>query len=158
MQQAKNPHLAIEGLRRLVEQEMRKVTKHNIVRQQSFSDRLLTLMRKYTNQHLTAARVIAELVAMAEEFSADADRGAQFNPALTTAELAFYDAVAENESALPDGRGQARRDRPGPGRVHEAQCEYRLGVARRRTGEASLEHQTSAGQTRLSSGHGAGGD
>ncbi|MGI8335261.1 type I restriction endonuclease subunit R [Actinomadura scrupuli] len=100
MQQAKNPALAIEALRRLVQQEMRKVTKHNIVRQQSFSDRLIALMRKYTNQNLTAAEIIAELVAMAKEVSADADRGQRFNPALHPDELAFYDAVAAKDSVV----------------------------------------------------------
>jgi type I restriction enzyme R subunit len=98
MQEAKNPALAIEALRRLVQQEMRKVTKHNIVRQESFSDRLLALMRKYTNQNLTAAEIIAELVAMAKEVSADADRGKRFTPELTSDELAFYDAVAAKDS------------------------------------------------------------
>lgn len=93
-------HLAIEALRRLIEQEMRKVTKHNIVRQQSFSDRLIELMNKYTNQNLTAAQVIAEMVAMAREVSADGRRGEQFSPNLTPDELAFYDAVAQNESAV----------------------------------------------------------
>ncbi|HUY45846.1 MAG TPA: type I restriction endonuclease subunit R [Streptosporangiaceae bacterium] len=102
MQEARNPHLAIEALRRLVEQQMRKVTRHNVVRQQSFSDRLLALMTRYTNQNLTAAQVIAELVAMAREVSADADRGKQFKPALTNDELAFYDAVAQNESAVTE--------------------------------------------------------
>jgi type I restriction enzyme, R subunit len=71
MQQTRNPHLAIEALRRLVEQEMRKVTRHNIVRQQSFSDRLVSLMARYTNQNLSAAQAIAELVTMAKEVSAD---------------------------------------------------------------------------------------
>jgi len=100
MQATRNPHLAIEALRRLIEQEMRKVTKHNIVRQQSFSDRLIELMNKYTNQNLTAAQVIAEMVAMAREVSADGRRGEQFSPNLTPDELAFYDAVAQNESAV----------------------------------------------------------
>ena len=80
MQQSRNPHLAIEALRRLVEQEMRRVTRHNIVRQQSFSDRLVALMARYTNQNLTAAQVIAELVAMAKDVSADANRGKRFTP------------------------------------------------------------------------------
>ncbi|MEV0590862.1 type I restriction endonuclease subunit R [Nonomuraea cavernae] len=100
MQQAKHPQLAIEALRRLIEQEMRKVTKHNVVRQRSFSDRLIALMTKYTNQHLTTAQIIAELVAMAREVSADADRGKRFTPALDTDELAFYDAVAQNDAAV----------------------------------------------------------
>jgi type I restriction enzyme, R subunit len=98
MQEAKNPALAIEALRRLVQQEMRKVTKHNVVRQQSFSDRLIALMRKYTNQNLTAAEIIAELVAMAKEVAADADRGNLFDPNLSIDELAFYDAVAAKDS------------------------------------------------------------
>ncbi|MEV0623562.1 type I restriction endonuclease subunit R [Nonomuraea sp. NPDC050404] len=100
MQHAKHPQLAIEALRRLIEQEMRKVTKHNVVRQQSFSDRLSALMRKYTNQHLTAVEIIAALVEMAREVSTDADRGKHFVPALNTDELAFYDAVAQNSSAV----------------------------------------------------------
>lgn len=102
MQQSRHPHLAIEALRRLVEQEMRRVTRHNIVRQQSFSDRLVALMARYTNQNLTAAQVIAELVAMAKDVSADANRGKEFTPALTSDELAFYDAVAQNESAVTE--------------------------------------------------------
>jgi type I restriction enzyme, R subunit len=102
MQEQRNPHLAIEALRRLVEQEMRRVTKHNIVRQQSFSDRLAELMRRYTNQNLTAAQIIAELVAMAKEVSADACRGDGFKPPLNGDELAFYDAVAQNESAVTE--------------------------------------------------------
>lgn len=102
MQEQRNPHLAIEGLRRLVEQEMRKVTKHNVVRQQSFSDRLAELMRKYTNQNLTAAQIIAELVAMAKEVSTDSRRGEEFAPPLNSDELAFYDAVGQNESAVTE--------------------------------------------------------
>ena len=49
MREQRNPHLAIEALRRLVEQEMRTVTKRNIVKQKSFAERLEDLMRKYTN-------------------------------------------------------------------------------------------------------------
>lgn len=40
----------------------------------------------------TAAQIIAELVAMAREVSADADRGKRFTPALNVDELTFYDA------------------------------------------------------------------
>jgi len=107
IQQAKNPKLAIEALRNLIDREMRKLTKHNLVRQRSFSDRLLELMRRYTNQQLTAAEIIAELIAMAKEVSADASRGNDFAPPLNDDELAFYDAVAQNESAVTEmGSGQ----------------------------------------------------
>ncbi|GEL18667.1 hypothetical protein PA7_25040 [Pseudonocardia asaccharolytica DSM 44247 = NBRC 16224] len=89
-----------EALRRLIEQETRRATRHNVVRRQSFSDRLLELMRRYTSQNLSAAEVIAEMVAMAREVAADAARGKRFDPPLTDGELAFYDAVAQNESAV----------------------------------------------------------
>ena len=83
------------------------MSRHNLVRQRSFSDRLLELMRKYTNQQLTAAEVIAELIAMAKEVSADASRGNEFAPPLNDDELAFYDAVAQSESAVTAmGSGQ----------------------------------------------------
>lgn len=102
MQAQRNPHLAIEALRRLIEQEMRRVTKHNVVAQQSFSERLAELMRKYTNQNLTAAQIIAEMVEMAKDVSMNARRGEKFTPALSSDELAFYDAVAQNESAVTE--------------------------------------------------------
>jgi len=104
---SKTPHLAVEALRRAVEQTMRQVTRHNVVRQEAFSARLIELMRRYTNQHLTSAEIIAELVALAKEVAADADRGQRFDPPLTRDELAFYDAVAQNESAVAEmGEGK----------------------------------------------------
>jgi type I restriction enzyme R subunit len=83
MRAQRNPSLAIEALRRVIEQEMRKVTRHNIVKQASFSERLADLMRRYTNQNLSAAEIIAKLVELAREVSADADRGSGFAPPLT---------------------------------------------------------------------------
>jgi type I restriction enzyme R subunit len=50
-------------------------------------------------QHLTSAQLIVELVEPAKEVSADARRGQQFDPPLNHAELAFYDAVAQNGAA-----------------------------------------------------------
>ena len=102
MRAQRNPSLAIEALRRVIEQEMRKVTRHNIVKQTSFSERLADLMRRYTNQNLTAAQIIAELVALAKEVSADANRGSTFAPPLNNDELAFYNAVSQNESAVTE--------------------------------------------------------
>jgi type I restriction enzyme R subunit len=102
MRAQRNPSLAIEALRRVIEQEMRKVTKHNVVQQTSFSERLADLMRRYTNQSLSAAEIIARLVELAREVSADANRGNKFAPPLNNDELAFYDAVAQNESAVTE--------------------------------------------------------
>ena len=150
MQQARNPHLAIEALRRLVEQEMRKVTRHNVVRQQSFSDRLMALMTRYTNQNLSSAQVIAELVAMAKEVSADASRGQHFTPALTSDELAFFDAVAQNESAVTEmGTGKLADIARDLVDVAAPRRHHRLGVSRRRPGQAPLDHQAPPRQARL---------
>ncbi len=65
-----------------------------------FSERITELMNKYTNQPLTSAEVIAELIELAKEVAAEASRGARFSPPLNDDELAFYDAVAQNESAV----------------------------------------------------------
>lgn len=99
-QRADNLHLAIEALRALVAEESAKATRHNAVRARSFSDRVNELLTKYTNSQLTSAQVIAELVELAREVAAEGDRGARFTPPLDTDELAFYDAVAQNESAV----------------------------------------------------------
>ena len=99
-QQARNPQLAIEALRKLLTEESVRTTRNNLVRQRAFSERITELMNKYTNQQLTSAEVIAELVALAREVAAEANRGNNFVPPLNHDELAFYDAVAQNESAV----------------------------------------------------------
>jgi type I restriction enzyme R subunit len=98
--QARNPQLALEALRKLVAEESARATRNNIVRQRAFSERITELMRKYTNQQLTSAEVIAELIELAKEVAAEGNRGARFTPPLNSDELAFYDAVAQNESAV----------------------------------------------------------
>lgn len=99
-QQARNPHLAIEALRKLVAEESGKVSRHNLVRQRAFGERVAELMNRYTNQQLTSAEVIAELVAMAQEISGEALRGSHFSPPLDEDQLAFYDAVAQDPCAI----------------------------------------------------------
>jgi type I restriction enzyme R subunit len=100
VQQARNPHLAIEALRAMLVDEAARATRGNVVRQRAFSDRINELMARYTNQQLTSAEVIAELVEMAREVAAEGNRGQRFSPPLNEDELAFYDAVAQNESAI----------------------------------------------------------
>ncbi|WP_063046894.1 type I restriction endonuclease subunit R [Nocardia pseudovaccinii] len=98
--EAENPHLAIEALRAVLTEEVRRSTRHNLVRQRAFSERIRELMNRYTNQQLTSAEVIAELIALAREAASERDRGQRFTPALSEDELAFYDAVSDNESAV----------------------------------------------------------
>lgn len=97
---AKNQHLAIEALRKLVAEESIKVTAHNMIRQRAFSERIAELMRKYTNQQLTSAEIIAELLEMANDITEEASRGERFEPPLDYKELAFYDAISQNKSAV----------------------------------------------------------
>ena len=78
-------------------------------------------MNKYTNQQLSSAEVIAELVALAREVAEEANRGQQFTPPLNDDELAFYDAVALNQSAV---------EAQGPGMLAEIARQL-VGVMRR---------------------------
>ena len=99
---ARNPQLAIESLRSLVMEESKQATRNNEIRQRAFSERVLELMRKYTNQQLTSAEIIAELIELAKEVAEESNRGQKFEPPLNEDELAFYDAVALNESAVTE--------------------------------------------------------
>ncbi len=99
LQSSETPHLAAEALRRLIERKMREVTRHNIVRRTTFSERLQDLMVRYMRQQYTSAELIAKLVEMAKEVMEDARRGEKFDPPLDWRELAFYDAVADHGTA-----------------------------------------------------------
>ncbi|GAA3735302.1 type I restriction enzyme R subunit [Spinactinospora alkalitolerans] len=105
LKESSRPNLAIEALRRAIEREVKAVYPHNVVKQEGFIEKLMKTMNRYTNGALTAAAVIAELVEFAKEVSADRGRAAELG--LDEDELAFYDAVAQNESAvreLGDGK------------------------------------------------------
>ena len=99
-QAATNPHLAIEALRALLIEESDQGHPAQPGPPAAFSERIAELMRKYTNQQLTSAEVIAELIEMAKEVAAEGNRGEHFTPPLSDDELAFYDAVSSNESAV----------------------------------------------------------
>lgn len=98
MRNSTRPNLAIEALRRMLGKQIRATHPHNLVAQRKFSERLLEAMRRYTNNALSTAEIITELVAVAKEVNADLDRARELG--LTEEELAFYDAVAKNESAV----------------------------------------------------------
>lgn len=99
-QRSTNPHLAIEALRDTLVAEAARATGGNLVRQRAFSERLGALMLRYTNSQLTAAEVLIELFELARDIAAEARRGERFDPPLGRDELATYDAIADNASAL----------------------------------------------------------
>lgn len=92
------PNLQIELLRRLLNSEVRALAKTNVVAERKFSEMLERAMRAYNNRSLTAAEVIAEMVEMAQQLKLEYDRGAKLG--LRDDELAFYDAVCQNDSAV----------------------------------------------------------
>ncbi len=99
-QASANPQLAIEALRSALLIEAVRVSGRNLVRQQAFSDRVAELLNRYTNGQLTSAEVLLELYQTALDLSVEAKRGEQFEPPLGLDELAVYDAIASNASAV----------------------------------------------------------
>ena len=97
---AANAQLAIEALRNAVLNESTRLTGNNLVRNRAFGERVADLMNQYANSQLTAAQVIEELIRLAAEVKAEARRGERFDPPLGVDELALYDAVADNASAV----------------------------------------------------------
>ena len=93
-----HPNLQIELLRRLLASEVKAMARHNVVAERRFSEMLERAVKAYTNRSLTAAEVIAELVELAKELKVEHERGATLG--LRDDELAFYDAVCQNDSAV----------------------------------------------------------
>ena len=90
-------NLAVELLQRLIKDEVKTKFKTNVVKQRKFSSLLETSLGKYANRAIEAAQVIEELISMAKQFQADLERRKSHN--LTDEEEAFYDALAQNNSA-----------------------------------------------------------
>jgi len=91
-------NLAIEMLRRLLLGEIRKRSKKNVVQARSFKELLEQAIRKYQNRSIETAQVISELIDLAKELKAAQHRGEQLG--LSEDELAFYEALGANESAV----------------------------------------------------------
>jgi type I restriction enzyme R subunit len=91
-------NLAVELLQKLLKDEIKSKTKNNVVQEKKFSDRLMETLKKYRNRSIETAQVIEELIALAKEFQEATFRGD--NLGLNPDEIAFYDALAENESAV----------------------------------------------------------
>lgn len=85
-------------LRRVLTTEVRDLSKRNVVAERLFSEMLERAMNAYTNRSLTAAEVITEMVEMAKQLKLEFERGARLG--LADDELAFYDAVCQNDSAV----------------------------------------------------------
>jgi type I restriction enzyme R subunit len=91
-------NLAVELLRKLLNNEIRTQSRRNLVKSRLFSEVLETSLRKYQNRAIQAAQVIEELVALAKQMREEAAKGAELG--LTEDEVAFYDALEVNDSAV----------------------------------------------------------
>ena len=94
------PHrnLAIELLQKLLQGELATRRRKNVVQARSFSEMLEQSLRRYQNRAIEAAQVIEELIELAREMREAGARGEQLG--LTDDELAFYDALETNDSAV----------------------------------------------------------
>jgi type I restriction enzyme R subunit len=85
-------------LEKLLNDGIKAKTRNNVVQEKRFSDRLQETLRKYNNRAIETSQVIEELIQMAKEFQAEMQREAALG--LNPDEIAFYDALANNESAV----------------------------------------------------------
>ncbi|WP_428425786.1 type I restriction endonuclease subunit R [Methylibium sp.] len=100
VRQLPQKNFAVELLRKLLNEEVRSRSRTNVVLEKKFGDRLQDALNRYRSRAVESAQVIEELIAMAKEFREAAKRGDQLG--LNPSELAFYDALANNESAVRD--------------------------------------------------------
>jgi type I restriction enzyme R subunit len=91
-------NLAVELLQKLLKGEIRQRGKTNVVQARSFAELLEQSIRKYQNRAIETAQVIEELIQLAKEMRAANARGEELG--LSSDELAFYDALEANASAV----------------------------------------------------------
>ncbi len=91
-------NLAVELLQKLLSGEIRTRSRHNVVQARSFTELLEQSLRKYRNRAIETAQVIEELIALAKQMRAANERGEELG--FSEEELAFYDALETNDSAV----------------------------------------------------------
>ncbi len=91
-------NLAVELLRKLLVGEIKTRSQRNVVQARSFTELLERSIRRYQNRAIETAQVIEELIALAKDMRAANARGEELG--LSEDELAFYDALETNDSAV----------------------------------------------------------
>jgi len=97
VQDMEHKNLAVELLKKLLRDEVKTRKKTNIVQSRKLSEMLENALRRYRNQAISVTEVIQELINLGKETKATDARGKELK--LEPYELAFYDALAENDSA-----------------------------------------------------------
>jgi type I restriction enzyme, R subunit len=90
-------NLAFETLKKLLNDEIKFRQKKNLIQARSFEDLLDKAIKAYTNKSVETAQVIEQLIELAKKIREAQNRGVLLN--LSEEEVAFYDALADNESA-----------------------------------------------------------
>ena len=91
-------NLAVELLRKLLNDEIKTRGRKNLVQARSFAEMLEQTIRRYHNRAIETLQVIEELIRLAKEMNEAARRGEDLG--LSEDELAFYDALETNDSAV----------------------------------------------------------
>ncbi len=93
-------NLAVEMLEKLLNDQIKSRSRKNVVEARSFSALLERSVNQYRNRSLETAEIIQELIDLAKQMRAAHQRGEALG--LTEDELAFYDALETNDSAVAD--------------------------------------------------------
>jgi type I restriction enzyme, R subunit len=90
-------NLAIEALKKLINGDVRSQARSNVTQSKAFTERLEAAIARYHANAITTAQVLEELIRLAKDIRAARARGEEMG--LSAEEIAFYDALAQNESA-----------------------------------------------------------
>lgn len=93
----KRKNVALEILKKLIDDRIKSFMRKNFVKAKSFADMLEETLVRYQNRTIEAAQVITDLIKLAKEIRGEVERGKETG--LSEDEIAFYDALADNESA-----------------------------------------------------------
>ena len=91
-------NLALELLKKLLNDEIKSRSRSNLVQGKLFSEKLENAIKRYQNRSIEAAEVIEELLGLARDIREASKKGEELG--LTEEELAFYDALETNDSAV----------------------------------------------------------
>lgn len=101
-------NLALELLKKILNDEIKTRIRKNFIQSKKLSEMLENAIKKYQNNLLTTAQVIEELIKLAKDIKQTDKRGEELN--LSEDEIAFYDALADNESAVKVLGNETLRD------------------------------------------------
>ncbi|PPB79443.1 type I restriction enzyme R subunit [Albidovulum inexpectatum] len=98
VRQMEQKNLALEALKKLLNDEIRSRARSNVVESKKFSERLEQAVARYHTNAISTVEVLQELIELAHDIREARKRGEE--EGLTEEEIAFYDALATNESAI----------------------------------------------------------